>query len=267
MSSVDLPAAMQQRFTSLKQQLHQLTAGKRVYYHPNPGNWGDGLIMAGTQRFLADAGIEYTECHYRRLRTPLFLRKPAWLRSVKRKNSVLLFGGGGGMCQLWDFSAYVSYIGGHFEHTIMLPSTFELKPTLRSATLFCRDRFASQALTGGPFCDDMAFYLGRQHSSAEPSRGIGNFFRTDRESAGKLAIPADNRDLSIERDYHYPVGEFFAALSPYATIHTDRLHVAIASCLLGKAVKLYPGSYFKSEAVFRSSMEGLFPKAEFFRPE
>jgi len=61
------------------------------------------------------------------------------------------------------------------------------------------------------------------------------------------------------------VQEFFDALAPYDSIHTDRLHVAIASCLLGKKLTVYPGSYFKNEAVFRSSMDGLFPLATFVK--
>jgi len=255
---------MQARFTSLMRQLQNLTAGKRVYYHPNHGNWGDGLIMAGTHRFLADAGIEYTELHYKRLRSPRWLRKPSWLRTIRRSGSVLIYGGGGGMNQLWNFTGYVSYIASHFEYTVMLPSTFELQPELRQATLFCRDHFASQALTGGEFIDDMAFYLGCR--PAPPATlGTGYFFRTDRESAGRFAIPADNRDLSLEHEYEYPVQEFFEALAPYDAIHTDRLHVAIASCLLGKKLTVYPGSYFKNEAVFRSSMDGLFPLATFVK--
>jgi exopolysaccharide biosynthesis predicted pyruvyltransferase EpsI len=262
MYKIDLPASMQARFTSLMLQVQDLTAGKTVYYHPNHGNWGDGLIMAGTRRFLADAGIEYTECYYKKIRSPKILRSPEWLRRIDRKNSVLIYGGGGGWCNLWDISGYVGHLSRYFSHTIVLPSTFELKPQLRNGTVFCRDQYESQEISGAEFFDDMAFYMGRQPGGAD-GQGIGNFFRTDAESAGRLKVPANNRDISLEHNYLYPEQEFFAALSGFDTIHTDRLHISIASCLLGKAVRIYPGSYFKNKAVFRSSMQEDFSRASF----
>lgn len=258
-SGLNLPEPMLGRFENLRKRLLEVTAGKRVYYQPNPGNWGDGLIRAGTHRFFADAGISYTECKYKRLRKPRALRKPSWLRSVRRDESVLIYGGGGGMCRLWDISGYVTYLARHFSHTVILPTTFELQLNLQAGTLFCRDRFESCALTGGEFVDDMAFYLGRQAQTG--GQGTGYFFRTDEESAGKMPLPDANRDLSRQHNYMYPPDDFFAALAPFSDIHTDRLHVAIASCLLGKDVTLYPGSYFKNAAVFKSSMQELFPGA------
>jgi exopolysaccharide biosynthesis predicted pyruvyltransferase EpsI len=261
MINTDLPEPMRQRFALLMQQLRELTAGKKVYYQPNRGNWGDGLIMAGTRRFLADAGIQYTERFYRRLRSPRSLRKPLWLHAARLQDSVLIYGGGGAMCSLWDVTGYVNYVSRHFRHTVILPSTFERQPEIASVTLYCRDCHASQALTGGQFVDDMAFYLGRRHMA--PGSGTGYFFRTDKDAAGKMEIPAGNLDLSLARNYKYPVEDFFATLAGFSEIHTDRLHVAIASCLLGKRLYLYPGSYFKNEAVFRSSMLGLFPQAVF----
>ena len=264
MINTDLPAPMGERFGVLMEQLQELTKGATVYYHPNHGNWGDGLIMAGTRRFLADAGIDFTECQYKRIRSPQVLRKPDWLRNVDRKTSVLIYGGGGGLCKLWDISKYIGFVGNHFLHTIILPSTFEVKPRLRSATFYCRDRYVSADLSGGEFVDDMAFYLGRRRAGVA-GRGRGYFFRTDAESAGEIELPEANRDVSSEHDYQYPVEKFFDALSEFEVIHTDRLHVAIASCLLGKEVKLYPGRYFKNEALFHSSMQGLFPLASFMQ--
>ena len=253
---------MQVRFASLMLRVQDLTAGKNVYYHPNPGNWGDGLIMAGTRRFLADAGIEYTECYYKKIRSPKILRSPEWLRRIDKNSSVLIYGGGGGWCNLWDISDYVSHLSRYFSRTIVLPSTFELKPKLRNGVLYCRDKYESQEMSGAECFDDMAFYLGRRPGSAA-GKGIGNFFRTDAESAGRLTVPANNRDISLENNYLYPEQDFFAALAGFDTIHTDRLHVSIASCLLGKSVTIYPGSYFKNRAVFRSSMQGEFSLASF----
>jgi exopolysaccharide biosynthesis predicted pyruvyltransferase EpsI len=44
---------------------------------------------------------------------------------------------------------------------------------------------------------------------------------------------------------------------------TDRLHVAIASSLMGKEVHLYAGSYFKNKEVFLSTLKEYFPNVLF----
>ena len=95
-----------------------------------------------------------------------------------------------------------------------------------------------------------------------------NCFRHDKESAG-WEIPRDNLDLSsvfASHDARY--GEAEAARSGGAlvryvnrfdVVNTDRLHVAIAGALLGKRVRLHVGSYYKIEAVYRTSMRDRFP--------
>jgi exopolysaccharide biosynthesis predicted pyruvyltransferase EpsI len=76
-------------------------------------------------------------------------------------------------------------------------------------------------------------------------------------------LPAGNYDLSDAGFNDSSVFEFFDVLSQYAVIHTDRLHIAIASCLLGREVHLYPNSYFKNRAIFRSSLQGYFSRVHF----
>ena len=259
-----IPPEIATRFEALAQTLLELTDDKKVYYLPNRGNWGDGLIRAGTHKFLADLSIDYEEQLYRPLVSRRWLRKHLWLRKVRRKKSVLIYGGGGAWCSFWDHTEYVRYMARHFSRVIVLPSSFDVPVNIPNATLFCRDDKESLSKVDATFCDDMAFYLGRQN--AADGQGTANCFRGDMESARDFPLPPDNRDLSAEHDHLYPTDEFFEALEAYSHVKTDRLHVAIASSLMGKNVQFYPGAYFKNQSVFRSSIENNFPKTSYVAP-
>lgn len=245
---------MNDEFRELGQTLQAVCRDGPVYYLPNLGNWGDGLIRAGTLRFLSQTGIPYQEIEH-------VSRGKRWL--PWRRRGTLIYGGGGAWCNLWSHSLQtIQRVGGLFQQVVVLPSTFELKVDLPKATLFCRDRFESQAnAPAARFCHDMAFFLGPQQ--APPGSGTGWFLRTDQESAHGLPIPSDNIDLSLRGDHRSEAGPFFEAIARFAVVHTDRLHVAIATCLLGRELHLYPGGYFKNRAVFRSSIEGRFPSTHF----
>ena len=91
-------------------------------------------------------------------------------------------------------------------------------------------------------------------------------FRTDSESLGKYSFP-DSIDIShilrygiySETAAHYTSFQFLTFLNRYEEIRTDRLHVCIAGALLGKQVQLYPGNYYKCEAVYQHSIRDRFP--------
>lgn len=55
---------------------------------------------------------------------------------------------------------------------------------------------------------------------------------------------------------------FLEAVKRFSSVHTDRLHVAIAGALLGKDVRLYGNSYYKNRAVYELSLR-RFPKVAF----
>lgn len=245
---------MNGEFDQLRETLRAACRDGPVLYLPNLGNWGDGLIRAGTLRFLEQSGIAFQEIEH-------VSRGERWL--PWRRRGTLIYGGGGAWSSLWSHSLRTIRRVGHlFQHTVVLPSSFELQISLPRITLFCRDRFESQ--TNAPaarFCHDMAFFLGPQ--TAPPGNGTGWFLRTDAESAHGLTIPPGNVDLSQLGNHLSPSEPFFAAIAKYAVVHTDRLHVAIATCLLGRELHLYPGAYFKNRAVFQSSIEGRFPNVHF----
>jgi exopolysaccharide biosynthesis predicted pyruvyltransferase EpsI len=245
---------MQAEFRQLEEIVKARCQRGPVYFLADIGNWGDALIRMGTLRFLAGIGIEYQEISQAS-------RRRRWL--PWRRKGTLLFGGSGAWCRLWSHGhRAVKKVHNYFEHVVVLPSTFEFKVRFRKVDLFARDRFESLAnAPAARFCHDMAFCV-RPQATASGS-GTGWFLRTDGESAHRIAIPAGNYDISLDGNHLSEAGPFFDAVAKYAVIHTDRLHVAIAACLLGRELHLYPGSYFKNRAVFRSSIEGRFPNAHF----
>ncbi len=171
---------------------------------------------------------------------------------------MLVYGGGGAWCRLWDHSKRVCELGRRFESVIVLPSTYERRFEMERTTFHARDRFESrERMSDASFCHDMAFAIGPLEYPK--GSGDGRFFRLDKEASGRVDIPPDNRDISMEGNQHTPVERLFEAIARNAVVHTDRLHVAIAGCLLGREVHLHASSYFKIPAVYRSSMEGRFP--------
>lgn len=97
------------------------------------------------------------------------------------------------------------------------------------------------------------------------SRKSANFFRTDAEKALKHT-PDDNMDLSNlyegatshKEICFYTVGRLMSFINKFETINTDRLHICIASALLGKKVNFYANSYFKCKAIYEFSLKENF---------
>lgn len=240
-------------FTQLAAHLKEVCADGPTYYFPNPGNWGDGLIRAGALKFFAEAGITVEEHFTRRD----FMVKPA--------GGTLIYGGSGAWCSHWNHAVeHVTALKKKFK-VVVLPSTYETSYDVPDVSFFCRDLFESQQnMPLAKFCHDMAFAIGDQYAVEAPGQGAGYFFRTDREkNASRGAIPIGNLDISNKGKHDTDVSGLFEHLNRYATIYTDRLHVAIAGCLLGKTVHLYPNAYFKIRAIYLSSMKDHFQNLVF----
>ena len=243
---------MQQEFIRLEETLRAICGRGPVYYLPNSGNLGDALIRFGTRKFLRDVGIDCTELSPGSSVGPL----------AQLRGGTVIYGGGGAWCGLWGGAERkVARFNRRF-HVVVLPSTYEKRYALGNTTFFRRDEFESRGhMPDAVFCHDLAFYIGPL--SAPASSGTGHFFRTDGESSGKHALPPDNVDPSRAGRQTSDVFPFIAEVAKHAVVHTDRLHVAIAACLLGRELHLYAGSYFKNRAVFLSSMQGRFNNVHF----
>lgn len=246
---------LQTEYQNLEKVLKENIKEGPVYYVPNPGNWGDGLIREGTVKFFRDINLDYREIR------PSKRNWSSWILPAV-KGGTVIYGGGGGWCNHFSKGAeYVNYLRKRF-NTIVLPSSYQNTYSYPNTLFFCRDNKESKEnMPEAIFCHDMALYLGKV--KMEKGTGTGYFFRWDKESSGKIKIPNENVDLSTVGNYMSEGITFFKELAKYAVIHTDRLHVAIASCLLGLEVHLYPGSYFKNNAVYRSSLEGNFENITF----
>ncbi len=225
----------------------------------NRGNWGDGLIRQGTLKFFHDIGFHYYELSSRKGRLTQLVNNymPLLFKST------LIYGGGAGWTTLWQKSfEAINNIASSYREVIVLPSTYEKRANFSNITYFSRDRFESlKAVPEAIFCHDMAFYL--EWQSAGKGTGEGFFFRQDKETSGRIPIPPGNLDISAQGNHLTPVRPFFEAIDRYREVHTDRLHVAIAGCILKKEVHLYPGSYFKNKAVYLSSMQGVYENIHF----
>ena len=241
-------------FDALKKTTEQFCNGREVIFVPNTGNWGDALINLGAVQFLDHIGVKFKIAQRRQIEAAA-----SSFSSYVFKDSVLITPGAGNWCKNWpNAQKFVQAVSSAFYHVLVFPTTFELgtiNNTKENISYFRRDDLESlQTITNSQFCHDMSFFIeGRIYASAERI-AIGNFFRLDNERHPVRRHPANNIDLSSVGNESTDVEIFFNIISAYETIRTDRLHVAIAGAMMGRKVELYPGNYWKSAAVFRSSL-------------
>ncbi len=238
---------MRKEFFLLENIIKNTCGTDKVYYFPNSGNWGNALIRYGTNKFLRSIDVQYTE-----------LKTYHEADETIQAESVLIYGGGDGWCKLHQHALQIlNKIQNRFRAIIVLPSTYEERYSFSNTAFFSRDRYESKvAMQNAPFCHDMAFYI--DPISSVKKSDTGYFFRTDNESSGELELLSENSDISLKGSHLSSVYPFIDTISQYGIIHTDRLHVAIAGCLLELEVHLYTGSYFKNKAVYLSSIEGYY---------
>ncbi|WP_309387765.1 polysaccharide pyruvyl transferase family protein [Cerasicoccus frondis] len=246
---------MNEEFVQLAQYLKSRTGKRPFHYLPHlEGNWGDALIAYGSLKFLNEFGIPY------RIRRQ---SKLDWLLPILTGGTAI-YGASGAWCQFYDYPAHFVRRLSRFFPMIVMPSTYQSHYSIPRTTFFSRDRYESlQSMPESTFCHDMAFFIGDEFKTSDPGSGVGYFFRTDAESAAKIKLPSNNWDISAAGNNNSNVPKFFEHIAKYSVIYTDRLHVSIAACLLGREVHLYPGAYFKNKSIFRSSIEGNFPNAHF----
>ena len=249
-------------FWRLAETIREKSKGKPILFVVNPGNWGDALIRAGSIEFFNHFNIPFEELL---LRDKSGLKRNWRLLKAKLKGQLVVISGGGAWCGHYShLSKSVQGIQNRFsfDNILVLPSTYEKPFDIKNVCFFRRDKFQSkEAMPGATFCHDMAFFLPRYKIAPNCStKEQSQFFRTDVESSNKITLTPDNRDLSAEGTELDPIAPFFEALTEYKVINTDRLHVSIGASLLGLEVNLREGSYFKNQAIYKSSLNEYFPK-------
>lgn len=246
-------------FDDLARSIATSSNGRRIVYIPNPGNFGDGLIRAGTKEFFADYGIDHIEIN---IDYPKGLLALAPLLA-KPSEYFFVHGGGGAWCDAYNRARRtVGFMTRFTSNVLVLPSTYEQQPARTRGTYFRRDNFESKStLPSSTFCHDMAFYLAKRGVPyrARPDGPSANMFRTDKESRfDSTDLTADNMDLSLQGDHMSNCDRMLREVSRYSVVRTDRLHLSIAAALTGCEVQLYSGNYFKIRAIYESSMKTIF---------
>jgi len=114
--------------------------------------------------------------------------------------------------------------------------------------------------------------MASRHAALAPAgnpSGVLHAFRTDVEKTS-VPVPADNLDLAQEFSHgtknphvcHTGSFHMLQYLDTFEVVETNRLHVCIASALLGKHVKFWPNSYFKNRAVYEFSIRDRLPNVD-----
>ena len=243
-------------------------SGRHVDFFPSPGNAGDGLIAYASYEMFRRYNISVTP-----------------RRQEETVDADLVLAGGGGNLVEGRYNQMADIIRRHphVERIVLLPHTIVgfadiLAQTHKNLTVFCREPVSYDlALASGANRDrtflsqDMALFLADDHFSEffQPGSGTLRALRVDGESAKTVPVGPNNIDLSLSwngdlwgsgRFSMYVAKSLAAYLARYALVQTDRMHLAILAALLQKQVHLIPNAYFKSEAVFRHSLEKRFPQ-------
>lgn len=270
-------------------------AGQRLVFVPNPGNAGDNLINLGMYRLFDDLGVDFEvgdrAGHYPG-RVLVYSGGGALVDIYP--GAADFFARNHRDCQALILLPHTVRTAGD------LIAQMDGRCILfaREAASLA---YLQAAATGGAevgFCHDMAFYLGPQDLKGAPwhlgllaDRGlllpwvkmlikIGwrdrlrgprlQALRTDIEAAGP-GTTHRSHDLSALfalADMSRPACEVTARavchiLQRFPVIATDRLHIAIASAILGREVWMRDNSYGKNRDIYTASMADYFTSVSF----
>lgn len=251
-----------QEFNRLADSIRKFAGHTPLLYVPNEGNWGYALIHKGILQFFDYYGINYkvtTRHEVKRLAASME-------RLGSKIDDLVLVSGGGGSWrneQSGNFK-FVKSVAPAFAKMVVLPHTYETEkiPFNKSDVLYiARDSSISRtAIPESRACHDMAFFLQLPLVLDIPkSKATGVFLRNDPERHPSANSLGAGYDLSSMGNHLSPITPFFQVLAQFSQIVTDRMHVAIASAMLGLEVELYPGNYNKSVAVYSHTIQRFYP--------
>ena len=256
--------------------LSKLKNLKEFTYIPNPGNMGDMLIAAATLQFFDRNKLHYT------------------MFQKSKKSETIVYGGGGIWTR--DYKEAWINILPYFQKAtkiIILPGSFydcsEFVEQLDERFIvFCRERQSYDYLTNAQtkaeiiLDHDMAFRLDDtifQHhdftlnvdiskaiNKLETARHklspVGYFLRKDCESIYDYPTDLDlsallyGNSLSTKDYIMFCALIMLCAVDSVNAVVTDRLHVGIASILMGKPTYLLDNSYKKVSNVYNNTLQG-----------
>ena len=242
-------------FEPLAHQLHQIAQTRPLCYLANPGTWGAALTRDATLCFFRSIHLDVEEIQG---------VSPWQLLRGRFRKAALLYGGGGAWgAEFGGGRDLVSRALLGFREVVVLPSTFGTPFHRPNCHLWARDRFTSlQLVPHAHFCHDLGLFP-REVPAIRPRESRGNFFRNDALASSSTVTGPDPRlpDLSSQGTERSPLRPFLETIGQYEEIHTDRVHVAIAGCLLGRSCHVYPTQSPLLGDLFASSLGPFFPKA------
>jgi exopolysaccharide biosynthesis predicted pyruvyltransferase EpsI len=260
------------------------------------GNHGDTLIHMGLVKKLEEHGYDYASLNlehmYRGnpviggkyLINILFWRLGVdagfRLFDIPEDVGLVLFEGGGYMNDVWYGPTLLKAVMRQTEAPVAVgPQSYVFSRTRiadyfmdgREATLFCRERYSYDHLTGQGLPPSVQLKVSPELALYLEPEDLGEFtepreeryqlvaMRRDRESAvsekllREIEGACDNpvtRDISMEGS----LTDFVSWVANAETVYTDRLHIAIVSFILGKDATLYGNRYHKNRGVWEYSL-------------
>lgn len=247
---------------------------KKIIYIPNPGNIGDHFIAYVTMQIFNDIGLNYI------------------IGDINHKylNETIFYGGGGNLIGIYNDCKNFILNNLNNNKIVILPHTVKDECTLikhifnDNIKIICREKTSYNYVrkliknkSNLYLSKDLSLYIKDdfilKYNTKTKEENICNAFRLDKEKTN-IRIPQDNLDLSTKlskyknkKDFKYYENEterLFSYLSGYDIINTNRLHIAIASCLLNKVVNLYENNYYKNKAIYNYSLSNNFNNINLF---
>jgi len=243
-------------------------SGSLVLLVDSVGNTGDALIREGTRHFLADAGLAYEEVG-------------PDLRCEDAGSKTLVVRGSGGFDRLFHrfMPALVSAASKSFEKVVILPSGFDPgEPTvarcLEPGNVFpmARDPLSLQRLAPfgrGRALMDCALFHRRFSPSSMVSAGSEMLLALRSDKASPLTVAGLTPNSSVNEDVSCTarnVDDWLDRIGLAGTVITDRLHVAAAAVLLGKALIAVDPYDHKLSAYMAFAFQDSFSERICFRP-
>lgn len=234
-----------------------------LYWIPNEGNGGDAFIALGTIHFLKRHQIPY------RIISDY---------SVIREGDKLVYSGGGNLVSHYPQCEHFLKRYAPSNNILILPHTIDKTDVLESlpsnVTIVARDvtsyYICKQHCNNGNniyLHHDMAFYLDVsktkfRYSIDDKKLHTLNCFRNDVERTimnvhKNIDLPEyinHDRYMVNEEKIERTVVDILDVLSKYEIVNTNRLHMCIASHLLGNIrVNFFNNSYWKNREVYKHS--------------
>jgi exopolysaccharide biosynthesis predicted pyruvyltransferase EpsI len=267
-------------------------------YVPNRGNAGDSLIGEAIFQFFDRIGLSYTTVNLTDR-----LMKPSRVVIAGGGNLVMPYRNirdflENNFDQFEEVVILPHTIQGHEDLLAKLDGRFRLICREERSYDFCRKHASGATVLIG---DDMALLWDHEETvaraHAEAFRNLGdatfhmrnikhlvrrlqyrgkirngtlNAFREDVEKADR-PVPENSVDVSQAFSTETTTRPYAACavqamclfLDHVDRVRTDRLHVAILSAMLGKAVEMFDNSYGKNRSVYEYSLAGRFPNVTF----